>query len=148
MKTCDEHPARRPRTHLLRSGLVACAAVTAAVGISACGGSSKPAYCSARSNLETSIKGLSSLNLSSGVSGLKAQLGKIQSDANALLSSAKSDFPSQTSAIKTSVQSLEGAVKGLSSNPSATQIASVASDASAVVSAVKSFTGATSSKCG
>ena len=71
---------------------------------SACG-SSKPDYCSSRTNLENSVKGLASLNASSGISGLKAQLGKIQSDVNTLVSQAKSDFPSQTSALKSSVDS-------------------------------------------
>lgn len=122
-------------------------AVTLA-GVTACGSSSKPAYCSARANLENSIKGLTSLNVSSGVSGLQTQLGKIKSDANTLVSSAKSDFSSQTSAIESSVSALSSAVKSLSTSPSATQIAAVAADASSVVSSVKSFTDATKSKCG
>ena len=37
-------------------------------------GHGEPAYCSDRSNLESSIKGLTSLNASSGISGLKTQL--------------------------------------------------------------------------
>jgi cytochrome c556 len=112
-----------------------------------CGGSSKPAYCSKRTNLENSIKDLSNLNVSSGLSGLQAQLQKIESDANALVSSAKGDFPVQTSAIKTSIDSLTRSVKAVTSTPSAAQIATVASDASTVVSSVKSFVDATSSKC-
>jgi hypothetical protein len=119
------------------------------VGLIALGGcgSSKPAYCSSRSSLENSIKGLTSLNLSSGLSGLQAQLQKIQGDAKALVSSAKSDFPSQTSAITSSLDSLTGAVKSIPSSPSAAQIAAIASNAATVVNSVKSFTDATSSKC-
>jgi hypothetical protein len=125
-------------------------AVVAAVGLVAlvgCG-SSKPAYCSDRTSLENSIKGLTSLNASSGISGLESQLKKIESDATALVSSAKSSFPSQTSAITSSIDAFKGAVGALSTSPSATQIATVARDASSVVSSVKSFTDATSSKCG
>jgi hypothetical protein len=123
-------------------------ALTAVVVIALAGcGSSKPAYCTDRTNLENSIKGLTSLSVSSGLSGLKAQLTKIQSDATTLVNSAKSDFPTETSAVKSSIDSLSGAVKGLTSSPSAVQIAAIAADASNVVSSVKSFTDASSSKC-
>jgi predicted PurR-regulated permease PerM len=132
------------RTRLLLVTIV----VLVVVGLLAgCGGSGKPSYCSKRTNLENSIKDLSNLNVSSGLSGLQAQLQKVQSDANALVSSAKGDFPVQTNAIKTSIDSLVRSVKAVTSTPSAAQIATVASDASTVVSSVKSFVDATSSKC-
>ncbi|MFZ0191559.1 MAG: hypothetical protein WAL72_31955 [Streptosporangiaceae bacterium] len=124
--------------------LVVAAGVVALAGCS----SSKPGYCADRTSLENSIKGLTSLNVSSGVSGLKSQVATIQSDATALVSSAKSDFPSQTSAITSSVDALKSSVAGLSSGPSAAQIATVTKDAASVVSSVKSFTDATSSQCG
>ena len=125
---------------------IACALVVGAIAVAGCG-SSKPAYCSARTNLENSVKGLTSLNVASGVSGLESQLKKIESNATKLVSQAKGDFPSETQAIKSSVDSLTAAVKGLPSNPSAGQIAAVATDASKLVSSVKSFTDASSSKC-
>jgi hypothetical protein len=127
-------------------GMVAVAALTS-VALGACG-SSKPAYCSDRTNLENSIKGLPGLASSSGISGLQSQIGKIQSSASALVNSAKSDFPNETSAIKSSVAGLSSAVKSVPSNPSAQQIVPVATSATSVVSSVKSFTNATSSKCG
>jgi hypothetical protein len=127
----------------LPAGLIATVAVIAVAGC----GSSKPSYCTNRTNLENSIKGLTSLNASSGLSGLQAQLQKIQGAANSLVNSAKGDFPNQTSAIKSSVDSLTGAVKGLPSSPSAGQIASIATDASNVVTSVQSFMSATQSKC-
>ena len=125
---------------------MACAAAAAVVALAGCG-SSKPAYCGDRTNLQNSIKGLTSLTTSSGVSGLKTQVTMIQSDASTLVSSAKSDFPSETSAITSSVDALKGAVAALSSSPSAAQIATVTKDAASVVSSVKSFTDASSSKC-
>ena len=127
--------------------VIVCAIVMAAIAAAGCGGSSKPAYCSARTDLENAVKGLTSLHVSSGVSGLEAQLRKIESAATKVVSQAKSDFANETQAIKSSVDSLVRAAKGLPSNPSAGQIATVAADASKVVSSVKSFTGATSSKC-
>jgi hypothetical protein len=117
------------------------------IALAGCGGSSKPSYCSARSKLETSIKGLTNLTPSSGISGLKAQLTTIENDATALVSSAKGDFPTETSAITSSVSSLKSAVTALSSSPSAAQIATLAGAATSFVSSVKSFTDATSSKC-
>lgn len=122
-------------------------AAVAVLVLSGCGSSSKPAYCSSRTNLENSVKGLSNLNPSSGLSGLKSQLQKIQSAATALVSSAKSSFPSETSAIKSSATTLESAVKGLPSSPSTSQIAAVASDAQALVTSVTNFYNATKSKC-
>ena len=41
----------------------------------------------------------------------------VQTNATALVNSAKSDFPSQTSAITSSVDALQNSVASLSSNP-------------------------------
>jgi len=129
----------------LRLGL-ACLGAAGLVALAGCG-ASKPGYCSDRTNLENSVKGLSSLSFSSGLSAVQAQLKKIETDANALVSSAKSDFPNQTSAIKSSVDAFASALKALPSNPSAGQVATVASDGARVVSSVNSFVDASSSKC-
>jgi hypothetical protein len=110
-------------------------------------GSSKPAYCSDRTKLENSVKGLTSLNLNNGLSGLKSQLTTIKSDATTLVNSAKSDFPNETSAVKTSVDALDSAVKAAPSSPSAAQIAAIGADAANVVNSVKSFVDASKSKC-
>jgi hypothetical protein len=125
------------------------AALVAAVGLVAvvgCG-SSKPTYCSDRTSLENSVKGLTSLTASGGISGLKTQVKKVESNATALVSSAKSDFPGQTSAITSSVNALKSSVAALSSSVSAANIATVSKDAASVVSSVRNFTDATSSKC-
>jgi len=122
-------------------------AATASLALPACGGSDKPGYCADRDQLESSIRDLANLSPSDGLSGLQSQLQTIQRNANALVASARDDFPSQTNAIKTSVDRLESNVRALPSNPSTAQIASLASDASSVVSAVSSFVDATQSKC-
>jgi hypothetical protein len=126
-----------------------CLAFTAAAGVVVLAGcsSSKPAYCADRTSLENSVKGLTSLNASSGISGLKSQVNTIQSDAATVVSSAKGDFPTQTSAITSSVDALQSSVKALTASPSAADIATIARDAASVVSSVKSFTDATNSKC-
>jgi hypothetical protein len=118
------------------------AAAAAVIALAGCG-SSKPGYCTDRTNLQNSVKGLTS----SGISGLKSQLKQIQSDATTLVSSAKSDFPSETSAITSSVNALKSSVAALPSSASAAQIATVTKDAASVVSSVKSFVDASNSKC-
>jgi len=118
------------------------AAAATAVTLAGCG-SSKPAYCTDRTNLENSVKGLTS----NGVSGLKSQLKQIQSDATTLVNSAKDDFPSETSAITSSVSALKTSVTALPSSPSAAQVATATRDAASVVSSVRSFVDASNSKC-
>jgi hypothetical protein len=125
---------------------VAVVAVVGVVAMAGCG-SSKPAYCTDRTSLESSIKGLSNLDLSNGLSSLEAQLKKIESNATTLVNSAKSDFPSETSAITSSVDALKSAVTQLASDRSAANALAVTTDAANVVKSVKSFTDATNSKC-
>ena len=125
--------------------LLVCAAAITAGALAGCSSSpGKPAYCTDRTNLENSVKGLTSASIST----LKSQLSQIESDATALVNSAKSDFPNQTGAISSSVSALKTSVTALPSSPSAAQIATVAKDAASVVSSVKNFTDATSSQCG
>jgi hypothetical protein len=109
--------------------------------------SSKPAYCSNRTNLENSVKNLPSVTSASGIGGLTSQLTTIKNEATSLVNAAKSDFPTQTSAVKSSVDALQSAVKALPSSPSATQIAAIAADSASVVSSVNSFVDASKSKC-
>ena len=129
----------------VRTALV-CAVAAGLVTVAGCG-SSKPGYCTDRTNLQNSVKGLTNLNTSSGVSGLKSQVDQIQSDAGSLVNSAKSDFPDQTSAITSSVNALKSAVSALGSNPSASQIATITKNAGNVVSSVSSFADASNSSC-
>jgi hypothetical protein len=123
------------------------ALVVAVFALAACG-DSKPSYCSDRSNLEQSVKDLGNVDIGSGgLSALEDQLKKVDSDANAVVKSAKSDFPSETSAISSSVDALDSSIKGISSSPSAQQVALLTKDVAAVVSSVGNFEDATKSKC-
>lgn len=134
--------ARRPFRTLALVG-----AIAALVAVTGCGGGGKPGYCADRDELQSSIKDLSNLSFSGGLSGLQSQLRTIQSNATTLVDSARSDFPSETRAISSSVNALSSDVRALSSSPSPSQVASLATDAGAVVTAVKDFADATSSKC-
>ncbi|HKG02159.1 MAG TPA: hypothetical protein VKB03_03190 [Conexibacter sp.] len=135
-------PARRPFRALALVG-----AISALVALTGCGGGGKPDYCADRDKLESSIKDLSNLSFSGGLSGLQSQLRTIQSNATTLVDSARSDFPSETRAISSSVNAFASDVRTLPSSPSPSQVASLATDAGAVVTAVKDFADATSSNC-
>jgi outer membrane murein-binding lipoprotein Lpp len=137
----QERSRARQGSAWVRVPLVLAAAATA-ITLAGCS-SGKPAYCTDRTNLTNSVKGLTS----SGVSGLKSQLKQIQTDATTLVDSAKSDFPSETTAITSSVSALKNSVTALPSSPSAAQIATATRDAASVVSSVKSFVDASNSKC-
>jgi hypothetical protein len=134
--------ARRPFRVLALMG-----AIGALIATTGCGGGGKPGYCADRDELQSSIKDLSKLSFSGGLSGLQSQLRTIQSNATTLVDSARGDFPSETRAISSSADSLASDVSALSTNPSPSQIAPLASDAGAVVTAVKDFADATASKC-
>ncbi|HTA14372.1 MAG TPA: hypothetical protein VK781_05890 [Solirubrobacteraceae bacterium] len=132
---------------------VLCLLALSLVGVwalSGCG-SSKPAFCSHVSELEKSVQSLGSLNLQSGVSGVEASLQKVNADANAVVSSAKSEFPTQTAAIEKSVSSLDGTVKELSSATTTkaklTAIASLAGQVSTAGTALSELSSAAKSKC-
>jgi hypothetical protein len=136
-----------PLPHAPRIGVVAFLVAAAAVAVLSGCGSSKPDYCADRTNLQNSVKALTQLNLSSGVSSLKSHVTQIQQDATTLVNSAKNDFPSQTSAITSSVNALKNSITGLGSNPSAAQVATITKDGRSVVTSVNSFMDASNSAC-
>lgn len=117
--------------------------------LSACGGSSKPSYCKDTASLKQSVSDLGSVNiLKGGTSALTSALSKVQSDANAVVNSAKSDFPNETSAITSSIDALKKSAQSLASSPTQPAvIAQVPGQISAVVKSVQDFSSATSSKC-
>jgi hypothetical protein len=117
------------------------------VALAGCGGSSKPAYCSARADLQNSIQGVTSLSPTSGVSTLQAEFNKVKTAADKVVTQAKSDFPNETSAMKSSIDALASSVNALTANPSVGQIAAVTTAASTALSSVQSFLDASKSKC-
>ena len=123
-------------------------AVAVAAVLSACGGSSKPSYCQQTASLKQSVQDLGSVNIvSGGTNALTSALSKVESDAKAVVSSAKGDFPDQTAAISSSVNTLKKSAQALSSSPSPAVIAQVPGQISAVVKSIQDFSSATKSKC-
>lgn len=132
-------------SHLRRAGAVT--AVAIALAAAGCG-SSKPAYCADRDALQTSLGDLKSVNVQKeGVSGVEAKLRKVESDAQALVASAKKEFQPQAAALQTSVAQLKSAVSQAAASPSAQSIGHAATSASAVASAFGELSNAVKSKC-
>ena len=126
-------------------------ALTAAALVAAgCGGSNKPAYCSDVSDLQQSVDDIKNVQLSESgaLSMLKTDLQTVQSNADAVVSSAKQDFPSETSALQSSVSSLSTTIKQVPQSPTVQQLAPVGVAITSVVSATKALESATSSACG
>ncbi len=137
------------RSPLSDKAKLAALPLAAAVVLGACGGSSKPSYCSDRSNLEQSVKDIGNVKLteSGGLKDLQSRLQTVEANANKVVSSAKGDFPSETSAIDASVDNLKTSIQQLGSSPATAQVAAVATNAKAVVNSVQGFVKATDSKC-
>jgi Spy/CpxP family protein refolding chaperone len=129
----------------------ACGALTLALTLVAAGcgsASSTPSYCTHVDNLKASVKALPNTDVvHNGLNALETSLTKIKTDAQAVVSSAKSDFPTETSALHTSVDALSTTVKSAVSSPSASSLAQIPGQVSAVITAAKNLESATKSKC-
>jgi hypothetical protein len=122
--------------------------IVAALAASGCGSSSKPAYCSDVTNLENSVNSLKSVQLNSNtISTLQTDVQKVQTNANAVVSSAKQDFPNETSALQSSVSTLSNSIKALPASPTAQQLLPLAPQVASAVSAADNLKSATSSAC-
>lgn len=133
----------------LRVTLVIPVALAAlALLVAGCGGGSKPDYCSNVSDLEGSIAKVKGIELDSGaVSTLQTDLEKVKTNADAVVSSAKQDFPSETSALKSSVSSLSTTVDQLPPTPTPQQLLALTSGIESTVTAAKELSSATESAC-
>ena len=79
-----------------------------------CGGSSKPSYCSKTADLKQSVQDLGSVNIiQGGTSALTTALSTVETNAQAVVSSAKSDFPDETAAINSSISALKQSAQQL-----------------------------------
>jgi hypothetical protein len=125
------------------------AAVAVVAALAGCGGSSKPSYCGKTADLKKSVQDLSGINvIQGGTNALTSALSSVESNATAVVNSAKSDFPDQTSAITSSIDALKKSAQSLASSPTQPAvIAQVPGQISAVVKSIQDFSSATSSKC-
>ena len=143
-------PADRPGT---RSWLLLPAAVLVLSGLAAgcsssSNSSSKPAYCTAASQLKTSVHDLGNITINvHDLSSVNTAVSKVQADATKLATDVKSAYPSQTTALRTSLSSLETAVKSAMAQPSLTTVAAVVSSVTQVKTAADNAQTAVKGKC-
>jgi hypothetical protein len=142
-------PAHRPGPRSW--ALVPAAALvlaTLAAGCSSSSTSSKPAYCTAASQLKTSVHDLGNVTINvHDLSSVNTAVSKVQASATKFASEAKSAYPAQTTALKTSVSGLEAAVKSAMAQPSVTTVAAVVSSVSQVKTAAGNAQTAVKGKC-
>ena len=133
----------------LHAALILAMAVAAAALVAAgCGGSSKPDYCSKVSDLQQSVNDLKGVQLQSGaLSTIQTDVQKVQSNATAVVSSAKQDFPSQTSALQSSVSTLSATINALPQSPTAQQLVPLVPQIRSVGTASQDLSNATNSAC-
>lgn len=114
-----------------------------------CGSDDEPEYCSDVSDLESSIDDLENVDLSGSdaLSTVQTDVDAVKSNAQAVVASAKADFPDQTSALESSVTSLSNTIKQLPPSPTAEQLLPLAPQISSAVTAAKDLDNATSSAC-
>ena len=139
----------RPGT---RRWLLLAAAVLAlsglATGCSSSSTSSKPAYCTAASQLKTSVHNLGNITINiHDLSSVTTAVSKVSSDAATFASEAKSAYPSQTTALKNSLTSLETAIKSAKAQPSLTTIAAVVPAVTQVKTSAGNLQSAAKGKC-
>ena len=121
----------------------------AALVAAGCGGDDAPDYCENVADLQVSVDDVKSVQLtdSDALSTLQGELPQVRSDANAVVSSAKQDFPNETSALKSSISKLSTSIDQLPESPTAQQLAPLAQEINSVVTATQDLDSATSSAC-
>ena len=142
----------RPGT---RAWLLLPAAVLVLSGLAAgCSGSSsgssgsKPAYCTAASQLKTSVHNLANVKVATnGLSSLQTALSKVQASATTFAADAKSAYPSQTTALKNSLSSLDTAIKSAKGQPPLTAATAVVPAVTQVKTSASNLQSAVKGKC-
>ena len=131
-----------------RGWLLFLAAVLVLSGLAAGCSSSKPAYCTAATNLKTSVSNLGNVDVAkNGLSSLQTALTSVQTSANTFASDAKSAYPSQTTALQNSLSNLESAIKSAQGQRSVTAAAAVVPAVTQVKNSASALQSAVSGKC-
>ena len=135
----------RPGT---RTWLVLPAAVLVLSGLAAGCSSSKPAYCTAASQLKTSVQDLGNITVNvHDLSSVNTAVSKVSSDAKTFAADAKSAYPSQTTALNDSLSGLQTAIKSAQGQPSLTTVAAVVSSITQVKTSASNLQNAAAGKC-
>ena len=121
--------------------------VIGAVLLSGCG--SKPAFCQKEDELNSAVKQLGNAITSVNPTQIQTAGQNVQTDANALVTSAQNTYPGQTQEIQTSVTELVDGVKSFSSSTDKVAAAAgLVADLTAVKTAFQGLQKKTKSDCG
>ena len=135
-----------PAAVLVLSGLAAGCSSSSGGGSSS--SSSKPAYCTAASQLKTSVHNLANVKVATnGLSSLQTALSKVQASATTFAADAKSAYPSQTTALKNSLSSLDTAIKSAKGQPPLTAATAVVPAVTQVKTSASNLQSAVKGKC-
>lgn len=144
-----------PALALIATGLVAgCASTNTAAGspsttASPSVTSTKPAFCAASDQLQTSIKDLKSLNvITGGVSAVQTAITKIQTNLNAFQTAAKDQFGTEITALRESLATTQKAVSAAASNVNVSTLTAVATSIPGVLTSYSALQKAVTTKCG
>ncbi len=135
-------------THRRTLPVLVVAAFASAALVAGCSSDSQPEYCDRVDDLRSSVSALTDISINGDtINTVESDLETVQSDAEAVVDSARQDFPEETDALENSVSNASDAVNELPSSPSAAQIAAVAVNVADVGKAASSLYDATSSAC-
>ena len=136
-----------PAAVLVLSGLAAGCSSSSGGGSSS-SSSSKPTYCTAASQLKTSVHNLADVKVATnGLSSLQTALSKVQASATTFAADAKSAYPSQTTALKNSLSSLDTAIKSAKGQPPLTAATAVVPAVTQVKTSASNLQSAVKGKC-
>jgi hypothetical protein len=113
--------------------------------LSACGGSSKPAYCAQIDALKKSVSSVNASTITSP-STLLSTFNQVKAEATALASTAKSAFPKEIAALQSSLAAVSKSIQQLTTSP-ATAAAALLGQAETAIGAAKDLENAAKSSC-
>jgi hypothetical protein len=134
---------------VLRTVVVALILACTAVAAAGCGGSDKPAVCSARDDLSKSVDSLIDVNpVSDGLSEVRTRLADVQTQTTELAKEAGDEFAPQVNAFKQSITKVASDVTALAgSGDKAAAVGALATDVSAAKASWDALYSAVGSAC-
>ena len=128
----------RTTMHLKPLAALAAISLTGALVLSACGSSSKPAYCAQVNNFKESVKTLENVELSpTNIGTIKTDVEKVGTSAKELKVAVGDEFAPQITAMEHSLDALGATVKSVASSPSTSTILNAISVAGTQIEALK-----------
>lgn len=113
-----------------------------------CGGSEKPAYCANVDAFQQSVDDFGTSLKSLDVAQIQAAGDQVQNTGDAMIASARADFPTETTALRTSIREVRSELNGLSTaNDKPAAIASLVAGLSALKTDYAAFQDASKSAC-